>query len=151
MYECKYFRIEELVPQDLFEQYRDKQHRLWQLFDVRALMTLDALRDRLGSITVNNWFWGGRRIFSGWRPFDCPEGAALSQHKWGRGFDCKFKEHSAQSVRKELYQADGSGRQFGMPHFANITCIEDFPGMSWFHFDVRNHDVGNLGLMVVGK
>lgn len=151
VYECRHFRIEELVTPELFEQFKDNQPMLWQFLDVRALMTLDGLRERFGPVTVNNWLWGGDFTLSGLRPWDTTVGAPFSQHKFGRGFDAKFKTVSAHEVRKELFQADALGRQFGMPHFAHITCVEDFPGMTWFHFDVRNHDVGNLGLMVVGK
>ncbi|MBI9080853.1 MAG: hypothetical protein JEY79_14080 [Pseudodesulfovibrio sp.] len=151
VYKCEHFQIKELVPPDLFEEYKDRQHILWQQFDVRALMTLDALRERFGSATVNNWKWGGKRTLSGWRPDNCTTGAKRSQHKRGAAFDLKFKNTSAHSVRKELFQADAQGGQFGMPCFRHITCIEDFPGMSWFHFDVRNHDVGTLGLLVVDK
>jgi len=149
VYECEHFDIEELVTPDLFEEFRDRQHRLWQLFDVRALITLDALRGRFGPITVNDWVWGGDFTLSGLRPWDTEIGAKLSQHKFGRGVDCKFKDISAHDVRQKLFEADRAGRQFGNPHFLHITCVEDFPGMSWFHFDVRNHDVANLGLMVV--
>jgi len=151
VYKCKHFRVEELVPEELFERFRSKPHRLWQLLDVRALITLDELRERFGSITVNNWLWGGSFDLSGLRPWITSTGAEFSQHKFGRGFDCKFKDVAAEEVRRELMELDTQGRQFGQPCFAHITCIEDFPGMSWFHFDTRNHDVGKLGLLVVGK
>ncbi|NDV20844.1 hypothetical protein GO013_15645 [Pseudodesulfovibrio sp. JC047] len=151
VYECKYFKIEELVDPMTFERLRDKRHRLWQLLDVRALRTLDELRERFGPVTVNDWAWGGEFKFSGLRPFDTHVGAKDSQHKYGRGFDAKFRDVAAHDVRKELMTLDRQGRQFGQPCFAHITCIEDFEGMTWFHFDTRNHDVANLGLMVVGK
>lgn len=146
------FRLEELLPKDFFNDHHPKYGQyLWGLFDPRALLTLHEMRKRFGPMIVNSWLWDGGRQFSGFRPPDCTVGAALSQHRYGRGFDVVFQDVTPAEVRKELFDADRAGRLFDLPHFSAITCVEDFPGMSWFHFDVRNHNVAELGVKVVGK
>jgi len=73
-------------------------------------------------------------------------GAALSQHVFGRAFDCKFKNVRAAEVRAELR----AGRLRGAGEaFEHVTRIEDFPGMGWFHFDTGNHDAAHDGVLVV--
>jgi hypothetical protein len=144
MYTPVHFRIEELVPPDMHARWRHAPHKLFMLFDMDALRTLDALRHRYGPIVVNNWHTGGQFRNSGWRAWDCPEGAALSQHKLGRAFDCKFTRISAAKVRQDME------REPEAPCFAAIRRIEAFDGMSWFHFDTGNHDREGMGVLVVG-
>ncbi len=146
LYIPRYFRIEELVYPEFYEQF---QHRgedyMWLAFDARVLQTADRLRERYGPMTVNNWLWGGSRTESGLRAMDTSTGAALSQHKFGRALDCIFHDCTADEVRADM-------KKWGVyAEFRLITCIEEFPGMSWFHFDVRNRDTDKYGVKVVGK
>ena len=62
-----HFRIEELVPKEVFDLV--KEDTLWELFDERLLATIDALKEKFpeGSMTINNWLWGGNRDQSGLR------------------------------------------------------------------------------------
>lgn len=151
VFKPEHFRLEELLPEAFFNDHHPKYGEiLWGMFDPRALQTLDALRKRFGPMIVNSWLWGGPREFSGYRPPDCREGATLSQHRFGRAFDVIFQDVAPAEVRKELFDADRAGRLHEAPHFRQIACVEDFPGMSWFHFDTRNHNVAELGVKVVG-
>ena len=133
MYQTEFFAIQELVPEQQYSLYQKHPEKLFMLFDVAALRTLDALRRRYGSIVVNNWHAGGAFHNSGWRPWECSEGAALSQHKFGRAFDCKFVQVTAEEVRRDLVAAPER------EEFSLIHRIEAFDGMSWFHFDTGNH------------
>ncbi len=144
MYIPRYFRIEELVPPAMHEAWKHAPNTLFMLFDTDALRSLDALRHRYGPIAVNTWAQGGPFRYSGWRPWDCSEGAALSQHKLGRAFDCKFHKVTAEEVRHDLAcrPADEA--------FTRIRRVEAFPGMSWFHFDTGNHDREAQGIFVMG-
>lgn len=126
MYKCKYFGIKELVSKKVFEDRGDKA---WALLDERALKTIDALRDRFGSTTVNDWPWGGANQYRGFREGDCSVGAQYSQHKFGRAFDCIFRDISAEAVRRYILE--------NPEEFPFISSIE--MGVSWLHFDVRNH------------
>ncbi|MEY8247318.1 MAG: D-Ala-D-Ala carboxypeptidase family metallohydrolase [Bermanella sp.] len=125
MYECAYFDIKELVSKKVFV---DRGQRAWGLLDERALITLDALRKRFGPITVNDWAWGGVNQYRGLREPGCQIGATYSQHRFGRAFDCIFKNTSAQAVR-EYIMADPD-------EFPYISALE--LNTSWLHFDVRN-------------
>ena len=58
-----------------------------------------------------------------------PSDRKLSQHKFGRALDPKFKHVSAEEVRQEILSD---------PHcedFKYIRCIE--MDVSWIHFDTR--------------
>lgn len=137
----KYFSIQELVPREV---YNDRGDKAWQLLDLRALQVLEWLRENLGACTVNNWKWGGNFSQSGLRTYDfyMQDGLTLhkdayrnisksySQHKYGRAFDCKFNDYTAEEVRDWIKRHwAGSGFDFA------ITLEE---GVSWVHFDVRS-------------
>jgi len=126
-YKCKYFIIQELVPQHVYNERGDKA---WELLDDRALRTLDALRERFGVVTVNNWHIGGNRNWSGLRTPDSPYFSAYSQHTFGRAFDCLFNSFTAEDVRQDILAYKDE--------FEFINSME--LGTSWLHFDVRNSD-----------
>lgn len=132
MYQCRHFKIEELVPQYLFKQYEGNPAKLWLLFDDRLLRTADALRTRYGKMVCNTWFWGGSSHWRGWRPFNAPVGAELSQHKWGRALDLIPMGTMAEHIRQEII--DAPYREW----CKEITCLEI--EISWLHFDVRNSE-----------
>jgi len=137
MYKCKHFRIEELVPQWLFEEYKKKGqiYKLWLIFDKDVLYIADRLREDYGPMTCNNWLWGGNRTLSGFRPFDEKDtGASLSQHKFGRALDLIPKNIHPDEIRDDII----NGRKVYME---KIQCLE--MNISWLHFDMRNNK-GNI-------
>ena len=81
MYRCEYFAIHELVPPKVFQEWGEKA---WELLDERLLITLDRLRRRYGPMTVNNYYWGKEREWSGLRTKDSPFYSRYSQHTFGR-------------------------------------------------------------------
>ncbi|TCI01695.1 hypothetical protein EZV61_17140 [Corallincola luteus] len=129
MYKCKHFQIHELVPKSVFNKRGEKA---WQLLDDRLLITLDRLREKFGSMTVNNYYWQGDREWSGLRTSDSPYYSPFSQHSFGRAADCLFQDHYAESIRQQILAAPGQHE------FELIGSIE--LDVSWLHFDVRNCD-----------
>jgi len=127
IYKCEHFIIEELVPPKVYD---DRGHKAWELMDERMLITLDNLRDRYGSMTINNWKWGGDRQWSGLRTPDSPYYSPYSQHTFGRAADCIFKDVTAEEVRQDIL----NNRDHD--DFELIESIE--LDVSWLHFDVRN-------------
>ncbi len=125
MYKCKYFKIQELVPENA---YAERGEKAWELLDERALITLDTLHDKYGTMIINNWLWGGPRQWSGLRTASSPYGTMYSQHRFGRAFDVIFKNYDADHVRQEVLN--------NPEWFPLITSLE--LDVSWFHFDVRN-------------
>lgn len=131
-YRTQHFKLQELVPKKMFDAHGSA---LWELFDDRALKTLDALRKRFGVMTINNWLWGGNYHQRGLRDVDHYGSAekyahSRSQHKYGRAFDVTFKEHTSKEVRDYIIAHPDE--------FPYITFLE--VDISWFHFDVRQRD-----------
>ena len=139
----KYFKIEELVPRHIYNAWGDSA---WWFLDYRALKTLEWVREHLGPCTVNDWLWGGSYEQSGLRTFEfymqdditTKDTAKLqiamscSQHKYGRGFDSKLQNYTAEEARqyiKDNWEEHG----LGWP----ITLEE---GVSWLHSDTRNRE-----------
>lgn len=124
----EHFGIKELVDP---KTYQDRGIKAFQLLDPYMLWTLDRLRERFGSITINNWAWGGNYQFSGFRPKSCSIGSFYSQHRMGRGFDLKFKDYPDPSEVREFIRENPDE-----PDFKYINCVEeDTP--TWLHIDGR--------------
>jgi len=141
IYQPKNFILEELIPNYMFDKWKDIQSKVWQCFDYKALWTLQRLRDRYGRMRMNNWQWGGPNIHKGYRPPDYKGLSYLSMHKWFRAFDPTPLDESVEVIRQTIlddpYCED----------FQYITCIE--MNVSWLHFDTRNWDKVNEGILKV--
>ena len=127
MYRCEFFILRELVPPGVFES---RGETAWELFDDRALMTLDRLRREFGPVIVNNWHSGGDRKWSGLRTQDSPYYSPTSQHTFGRAFDCLFADHHPR------YVIDWIMKNQNEQVCEFITAVEDVE--DWLHFDTRN-------------
>ena len=122
-YRPKHMQLYELVPRTTYEVLGD---RAWLLFDPRALITGDQVRDFFGApCYLNNWYWGGNKDSRGWRPGDDPDGAEYSQHKYGRAEDIIIKGVTGAQARDVIMNHQ--------EHFPFITRIED--GTPHLHFD----------------
>lgn len=129
-YRPKHFEIRELVTPEV---YMTRGEAAWQLLDPRGLIALDALREKFGPCTVNNWHLSGSYSESGLRSATSETGARYSQHKYGRAFDCKFKDASPREVYDYLLARPDE--------FPEITVVEDIEATpTWTHIDVRNAD-----------
>lgn len=138
----KHFKIQELVPKDIFEEHKNNLPILWGLFDSRLLWTIDALRVEFDTaIYINTWFNNFKNVFqkefqySGFRPAYCSEGAKYSQHKYGRAVDLKIPALKIENI------IDKIKKEPNKPAFKYITCIEEKINgnvPSWLHIDVRN-------------
>lgn len=129
LYIPEYFVLQEWLPKDFYDQNKGFGDKLWLMFDYRILWTYDKLRKRYGRVTMNNWLWGGHNQYRGWRPFDCPVGAKLSQHKFGRAGDGVFTM-PAEEIRQDIIKHQNDY------DFKYISVIED--NVSWLHCDCRN-------------
>ncbi len=125
MIKAKYFSIEELVDRETFKKRGDKA---WQLIDDRLIYMIDALREKFGPITINNWNMGGDREWSGLRTSKSPYYSAYSQHTFGRAADLIFKNALPCAVRMEILD--------NKDKYPYITGVE--LDISWVHIDIRN-------------
>lgn len=123
------FVLQELVPPPIYSRMGDAA---WVLLNENALRSLQALRDKFGPITINNWHTGGACKESGLREAGTKTGAPKSAHKRGEAFDCKPK---ACTVR-EMYDYVLSHED----EFPLIRRVENIQyTKTWFHFDVVEH------------
>ena len=124
-YKCRHFKIYELVPDHIYKKYGEAA---WRFLDPLALIMLDKLRDKFGSMTINSYKWNGNRSWSGWRTPQSEWFSETSMHSLCRAFDVIFKDHTAEDVREYVISHQDE--------FPFIKGIEK--GVSWFHFDTRN-------------
>lgn len=128
------FKIEELVDKATFEKFGDNA---WLFLDKTALITLQQLRNTFGPLTVNDWHWGGNFEYSGFRHPQCSIGAKLSQHKFGRAFDVKSTDFSAQEMQDYILAYPEK--------FPYITRMENAEHTKkWLHFDVALTNENNI-------
>lgn len=125
----KYFSIQELVPKAI---YAARGEKAWELIDERLIKTLDFIKERfpLGTITVNNWKWGGDREWSGLRTPVSPYYSETSQHAYGRAIDAVFSRYTAEQIRKDILKNPSL-----YPHIKGVEL-----DVSWLHIDTRNVD-----------
>ena len=111
----KHFKIQEFVPEHVFAVHGQRSTRF-----IRAGMfqTAQKLRDVFGITTINDWFYGGRRNWSGYRDSSCENiYSPLSAHSFGEAIDCIFKTATADEVRNYIM-----ANQYEFPF---ITRLED--------------------------
>ena len=134
MYIPNHFQLFELLSASYYKQFFPEYgNQLWAHFPSYTLWTLDALREKYGSIIINDWYWGGGIEYRGWRPFDCKWGAQLSFHKQYLAFDLDFQQESNQQVQSDIAQLYERETAFQF-----ITCLEiNTPHV---HIDFRNHE-----------
>jgi hypothetical protein len=120
------FATFELVDRETYEAMRDSA---LILFNPDALIALDDLRDFFGkNITVNNWSWGGKFQWRGFRTKACKEYRLNSQHTRGNAFDCDIQGYTAEQARQEILANKDH------PLLKKITRME--AGVQWLHFDL---------------
>lgn len=135
IYIPRHFPIEELVPPEIIDSVpAHKAYRLWMLFDPIGLLTLDSLRDRYGSMIVNNHSYGGSNKYCGYRPPECTVGSFFSQHRFGRGFDPHPKEVTSEEIRDDIKSMSVKDRE--KFRLDGIRRMET--DISWLHFDTGN-------------
>lgn len=128
--------LDEYIPKDLYLKFIDRPHILIGLLDHRLVEADQKLRTVFGSVTINNWYTGGDRNWSGIRTLETTLFSFTSQHAHGRASDKLFSNAKAEEVRQYIRL---HWRELG------ITCIED--NVSWVHSDVR-YLTGNELLIV---
>lgn len=134
MYKPKNFAITELIGRKVYEYHGD--YYSWFLLDETALRVLQALRDEFGPCVVNDWNSGGKFRESGLRNRYTDTGAHNSAHKFGRAFDCKFKNYSADEVREAVLKDEKKWLDLGLTRFEDGAYAK-----TWFHFDTMPNKV----------
>jgi hypothetical protein len=151
---CKYFSIRELIPppEDLPERlltvYNSNPDELFRLFPWQFLVTLDRLRKLFGPATVNNWEHYAHPAdapyrFSGFRSMECTVGAELSEHRFSRAADMKFRDATPEEVWAQMvHLPDRMAFEF-------VERVEAYEGMTWVHWDMGQHDRNRRAIRVI--
>jgi hypothetical protein len=121
----KNFFLDEYIPKELYLKFELKPAILIGLIDSRLVKSDQMLRNQFGYITINNWWSGGVRNYSGLRLPASPDYSPTSQHTFGRASD-KLCEVPAEVVRQYII---ANYLKLG------ITCIES--NVIWVHSDCR--------------
>lgn len=133
MYRCRHFKAHELVSPSVYKVLGESSYII---FDAGLLRLADALRDRFGSCTINNWYWGGDRLWSGYRTPDSPHYRELSRHSQGKALDMIFNV-PAEEVRQWIKNnVEFLINECGLHSFT----IEE--GVNWVHIQVDNKTRG---------
>lgn len=128
MYKPKHFIVQELVPKEIYDRYKEDS---LIFIDNRILITLDYIRDYFNvAVLVNNWHQGGLLDERCFRLWSTSTGARLSQHKLGKAVDYDVVGLTAEEVRQEILANQDS------TFFKYITRME--LGTSWNHNDVKS-------------
>jgi len=122
------FAVHELVPEELYNRFGDGAMRFVSPLLVE---TINVIKRRFpkGTITINNYKWGGSRNWSGVRTANSPYYSPTSLHTFGMAADMVFNSYNTDEVRE--YIIDNPDE---FPHVKGIEIAE------WLHIDVRNAD-----------
>ncbi len=126
----KYFKLKELVSEDVLAKYGDKA---WEFLDDRLIITLDQIREALGKPMVVNTSSMKQR---GYRANKDPmvankSGYYCSQHTMGRAVDFHVIGMSIEEVYNYIKE---NYKQF--PYLRRLEHIESAP--TWVHIDLAN-------------
>ncbi len=133
----KSFRLEEFVPKEIYEKYKDQS--IW--FSRPEVINLaQSIRDYFGRpMTINNWHSGGKFNERGFRLPDSKIGAKLSQHKLAGAIDFTIDGISPDEVRSSILENPKRFLDEG------LTTIEDGSYTpTWTHVDVRNTGLSKI-------
>lgn len=122
----RYFCLDEFVPKDIYEHNSEFQVKL--LIDWRLYQIADQLRLRFGPLTINNWYTGGDRQWSGFRTVTSPYFKQFSQHSYGRAMDLVSSKYTGEEMRDEIR------KHYNVYKFLGVTRVEK--DVSWLHVDL---------------
>ena len=149
-YEPKHFIAKEVFSPNIVKDHTTAQGKIlntiWRLFDWRILWTADRLRERFGVVYANDYVWGGKYKYRGFRPivelinWNCHRNfekikpiapySFTSQHCFCRALDLKFKRMEVSEVIEDIK----INSHLNM--YKYISAIE--LGVTWLHIDCRS-------------
>ncbi len=139
IYKPKNFRIEELVPENVFKVRGEK---CWELLSERLLRSLQEIREYVNRpMILNDWLWKGNRQNQVLRVSDYYESVSYSQHLRGYAADVLIEGMGPRESRELIIQMKRKGK------IEFVTAIED--KVDWLHFDCRETErVNEDGLFI---
>lgn len=133
----KYFKLQELVPEDVYKKYGDVA---WDFLDEKALHLLLALRVDILKVplVVNDWCFGGSHHQRGLRVNTCQiskdktaKGVIdAGAHYQGKAWDIVSKKMTPDDMRKTIIK-----EQKKLPY--PIRLEDGVSAPTWCHCDTR--------------
>lgn len=138
--------LDEYINKSTYLKYQHKPHLLLGLINPLLPQIDQVIRNRHGAITINNWFTGGNRHWSGLRIPESSYYKFLSQHGgFCNGSDSLSADSTAEEVRQDI-----KDNYIEVYKPLGLTCIES--DVSWLHKDCRYHTFqgfNDTGLLIV--
>jgi hypothetical protein len=131
-----YFNLAELTCPHVYEKFGKIA---WSFFDMRLLITLEAIRMRINKpIYVNDWQIHGNFDERGFRCIECSlvqkaieeKRLYVSPHMTGQGVDFDVQGLVAEEVRQYIIKNKNL-----WPYAIRLEA-----GVNWIHLDVRGGD-----------
>jgi len=131
------FDLREFVPPAVWKDFGSASR--WFL-DPRMLDLAQFYRDFFDTpVRVNDWHYGGNFTERGFRLPGTNTGARLSQHKFGRAFDCNVRGLTPDEVRSRIEANENLFMEKG------LTTLESGEiATGWVHSDIRTTDQNNI-------
>lgn len=125
----KHFKIHELVSKSIYDK---KGEEAWRYVPSDLITAIDTIKERFpkGTMTINNYVWGGNRYWSGLRTSDSKYFSPTSMHSFMMAVDAVFSEYTADEVRADILENPSV--------YPTIKGLE--LNVSWVHLDIRNED-----------
>lgn len=131
----KNFILQEFMPKDIYSKYKNRC--IW-FIDPSIITIAQMIRSRFAKpMIINNWHTrkeGGFQ-FRGFRDPLCTIGAALSQHRFGRGLDFNVIGISSEEIYKDIIDNEFDYMAYGV---TTVESIEHTP--NWIHVDIRQQN-----------
>lgn len=126
----QHFMYHELFPKHMCESMA--WYDLRDLLDYRIIRSLEVIRQELGKVYVNNWFWGGNSQWRGYRTAEWDKFNSASAHAWGHAVDFNVQGYTAEAVREWILTWQERFLALG------ITRLESgIDAPTWVHMDVK--------------
>ena len=131
----KYFKIEELVSENVYKKYKEKA---WEFIKPEIILFLDSIREFYGKpVIVNNWLYGGNLKQRGLRAnkdemVKSKKDFYLSQHCLGSAVDFSIKGITPKEIVEHILENEEYYREF----ITRIENPEQTP--TWVHVDCAN-------------
>ena len=131
----KYFKIEELVSSNVYEQYKDDAIKF---LDPKALEALENVREILNvPLICNNWAAGGSREYCGYREPGCGVGTPTGWHCKGAAFDLVSTKLTAKEMREIL-----ENNQDKLKYPIRVEKWDNHGEITWLHIDISPNTKG---------
>ena len=140
MYKPDHFLPHELVDQQTYALFEGQPDTIYRLFPEGLLRAADDLRELFGSITINNWFYGCERQWSGFRHERSRYYSRNSQHSSCNALDMVFSHAEVPAVHAYIMANEAKFYALGIRRLESLEATAKHDGISagnWCRMDTK--------------